>query len=221
MYGTAIHSALCDFFNQFKEVDDPSKEFLLSAYERSLALQPISEDDYILCKKRGEEALSGYYETYRGTWRTNVLTEFDIKGIVLTPEIVLTGKIDKLEFLGEGGEVNVVDYKTGKPKSRGKIEGGGDNESEGGIKRQLAFYNLLLNKYDNGKYKMVSGDIDFVEPNQSGKYKRESFAVVEEEVAELEELIKRVAKEILDLEFWDKRCGDEKCEYCKLREMVK
>jgi len=230
MYGTAVHAALCDFFNQFKEIDNPSKEFLLVAFDRSLALQPISEGDYEICKKRGEKALGGYFDTYQGSWRTNVLTEFDIKGIMLTPDlsskeedrigIVLTGKIDKLEFLSDGGEVNVVDYKTGKPKSRGKIEGGGDDESEGGIKRQLAFYNLLLNKYDNGKYKMVSGDIDFVEPNPNGKYKRENFLVSKEEVSDLEALIKKVADEIVNLKFWDKRCSDKKCEFCALRDMM-
>lgn len=231
MYGTAVHAALCDFFNQFKEETDPSKEFLLAAYERNLALQPISADDFVQCKKRGEEALSGYYDSYHGTWRTNVLTEFDIKGIMLTDEVVLTGKLDKLEFLDDSGRVNVVDYKTGKPKSRGKIEGGGmpstgstdnngGNESEGGIKRQLAFYHLLLNKYDNGKYQMVSGDIDFVEPNQSGKYKKESFVVSPTEVTDLETLIKRVADEIINLKFWDKRCSDPQCEFCALREML-
>jgi len=220
MYGTAVHAALCDFFDQFKEETDPSKEFLLAAYERNLALQPISADDFVLCKKRGEEALGGYYDTYHSTWRTNVLTEFEIKGVMLSDEVVLTGKLDKLEFLDDGGRVNVVDYKTGKPKSRGKIEGGGDDESEGGIKRQLAFYQLLLDKYDNGKYQMVTGDIDFVEPNQGGKYKKESFVVFPAEVAELEILIKRVADEIINLKFWDKRCSDPQCEFCALREML-
>jgi DNA helicase-2/ATP-dependent DNA helicase PcrA len=221
MYGTAIHAALCDFFEQFKENDNPTKEFLIAAFERSLALQPITAGDYELCLKRGEQALAGYFEEHKGHWRTNVLTEFDVKGIMLTPEILLTGKIDKIEFLGDGGEVNVVDYKTGKPKSRGKIEGKDDEESEGGIKRQLAFYNLLLDKYDNGKYKMVSGDIDFVEPNASGKYKKESFVVTKKDVEELEELIKRVADEIVNLKFWDKRCGEKNCEFCELREMIK
>jgi len=221
MYGTAIHAGLCDFFNQFKEEGQPAKEFLLASFNRNLALQPITETDYELCKKRGEEALSGYYDLYGGQWRSNVLTEFDIKGIMLTPDIVLAGKIDKLEFLGDGGEVNVVDYKTGKPKSRGKISGNNDDDSSGDIKRQLAFYNLLLNKYDGGKYKMVSGDIDFVEPNPNGKYKKENFLISKEDVVDLEELIKKVADEIVNLKFWDKRCDDQKCEFCALRDNIK
>lgn len=221
LYGTAIHAALCDFFRAFKEQDDPSKEFLLASYDRALALQPIPEAEYAEYLKRGENALGGYYDEYHGTWRTNVLTEFDIKGIILTPDVVLTGKIDKMEFVDGGSKVNVVDYKTGKPKSRGKIEGkdNGD-ESEGAIKRQLAFYKLLLDRYEDGKYQMVSGEIDFVEPNQSGKYKKEPFMVLDSEVAELETLIKRVASEIIELAFWDKRCDKKDCEFCALREMI-
>lgn len=231
LYGTAIHAALCDFFAQFKENGQPTKEFLLAAFARNLALQPIPEAEYEDYYKRGEKALAGYYDEYRDKWRTNVLTEFDIKGIMLTDNIVLTGKIDKMEFLGDGGEVNVVDYKTGKPKSRGKIEGGGmpstgsandlgGNESEGAIKRQLAFYKLLLDRYDDGRYKMVSGDIDFVEPNERGIYKKESFTVTNDDLAELETTIKRVADEIINLKFWDKRCDDKDCEFCALRGMV-
>lgn len=241
LYGTAIHAALCDFFNQFKEKDNPEKESLLAAYHRSLALQPIPEEDYELYKKKGEEALAGYYDEYRGTWRTNLLAEFDIKGVALSSGIVLTGKIDKIEILNDKGEVhpvknlpeansrkagfhrvNVVDYKTGKPKSRKEIEEGKAEDEEGGdIKRQLVFYNLLLNKYDDGKYKMVSGDIDFIEPNASGKYKRENFLISPEEVKELEVLIERVGQEILNLDFWNKRCDDPKCEYCELRDLVR
>ncbi|MCX6713026.1 MAG: ATP-dependent DNA helicase [Candidatus Vogelbacteria bacterium] len=222
LYGSAVHKALEDFFNQFKENGEPSKEFLLAAFAGALAGQPIPESEYDTYLKRGEAALSGYYDEYHGTWRDNVLTEFDIKGIVLDDNTVLTGKIDKLEFLDGSNKVNVVDYKTGKPKSRGKIEGKADGEeSEGAIKRQLAFYKLLLDRYDGGKYKMVSGEIDFVEPNASGKYKKEPFTVSETEVSDLETLIKRVADEILNFSFWDRRCDDKDCEFCALREMMK
>jgi len=229
LYGTAIHAALCDFFDQFKDNNESAtKEFLLLAFERSLARQALPAEEYPDFKKRGEKALAGYYDHYHDSWRTNVLTEFDIKGIILKTdsakptEIVLTGKIDKLEFLGTGNEVNVVDYKTGQTKSRSKIEGDddSDDESEGSLKRQLAFYKLLLDHYDNGRYQMVSGDIDFIEPNSSGKYKKESFIVSDQEIADLETLIKRVADEIISVAFWDKRCDNSQCEFCQLRETM-
>jgi len=219
MYGTAIHGALQDFFGRLADEPDTNKDYLLLRYRDHLAREPIPKADWQEYLERGEKALGGYFDAYHSAWRTRVLTEFNIKGVILSPEIVLTGKIDKLEFLGDGGEVNVVDYKTGGVKSRGVIEGETKN-SEGNIKRQLAFYNLLLNKYEDGKYKMISADVDFVEPNDRGIYKKESFVVLPEEVAELEELILKVSAEILGLDFWDKRCDDKKCEFCALREML-
>jgi len=43
--------------------------------------------------------------------------------------------------------LNVIDYKTGRPKSRNEIEGNTKN-SNGDYKRQLVFYNLLLNNFN-------------------------------------------------------------------------
>jgi len=125
-----------------------------------------------------------------------------------------------MEILDDMGHVNVVDYKTGKPKSRGVIEGT-TKSSDGDIKRQLAFYHLLLDLYKEGeKFIMVSGDIDFVEPDEKGRYKKERFEITSEDVEELKQLILKVSQEILDLSFWDKFCDDPKCEFCELRKMM-
>jgi len=220
MYGTAIHGALQDFFNKFSGEEDPDKAFLLTRFEAHLNRQPLMARNYGELLERGEHALGGYYDFWEGQWRTQVLTEFNIPGVILTPEIRLTGKIDKMEFLGDNGEVNVVDYKTGKPKTRGYVEGSTKN-SEGDIKRQIVFYKLLLDNYADGKYKMVSATIDFVEPDDKERYKQENFTVMKEEEQELIDLIKKVSSEILGLEFWDKTCDDPKCEFCALREMMK
>lgn len=219
MYGTAVHEALNDFFKAFRQ-RTPDKDFLLNKFFHYLNLQPLPQMDFKESRNKGEKALSGYYDAYAGKWRTNVLTEFTLKGIVLTPEIRLTGKIDKIEFLGSASEVNVVDYKTSQPKSRAQIEGSAKN-SAGNDKRQLVFYNLLLDKYSNRRYKMVSGEIDFIEPDKRGRYKKENFIITPPEVEELEVLVRQTAEEILNLAFWDKRCDNKDCEFCGLREMTK
>ncbi len=219
MFGTAIHGALEDFFKKFGGDEDPDKSYLLARFEDYLSKQPLMARDYGSLLERGERDLGGYYDFWQGQWRTRVLTEFNIPGVVLTPEIRLTGKVDKMEFFGDGGEVNVVDYKTGKPKTRGYVEGSTKN-SEGDIKRQIVFYKLLLDNYMDGKYKMVSATIDFVEPDEKGKYKQENFTVMREEEEELTALIKKVSAEILNLDFWDKKCDDPDCEFCSLREMM-
>ncbi|EKD23806.1 MAG: hypothetical protein ACD_81C00180G0008 [uncultured bacterium] len=218
MYGIAIHSALKDFFDTIKE-REVDKQFLLDKFTYYLTRQPLVKSEYEESLAKGLKALGGYYDTYKGAWRINALTEFAVNGIMLTPEIRLTGKIDKIEFIGAGNEVNVVDYKTGKPKSRNDIEGN-TQASEGNIKRQLIFYKLLLDRHEDGKYRMLSGDIDFIEPNERGVYRKEMFEIVPEELTALEEEIKRVGQEILDGIFWEKRCDDAECEYCALRDMM-
>ena len=96
----------------------------------------------------------------------------------------------------------------------------------GSIKRQLDFYKLLLERWNlhSGKRlnlgEMTKGRIDFLEPDKKGKYKSEEFAVTESDVAALTSEIQRVGKEIYSLEFWDKRCNNRKCEFCRLRDTL-
>ena len=68
---------------------------------------------------------------------------------------------------------------------------------------------------------MASGQIEFVEPDKSGKYHREMFAVTDAETADLEKDILRVADEIMNVKFWDSRCGEKGCEFCELRDLTR
>jgi len=223
MYGIAMHGALRDFFENLK-TRDVGKDFLFQKFEFYLNRQPLSENDYKETLERGKEALGGYFEIYKGHFYTRILTEFSIQGALLAPNVRLTGIIDKMEILDDMGHVNVVDYKTGKPKSRGVIEGttkSSDGPPAGGMKRQLAFYHLLLDLYKEGeKFNMVSGDIDFIEPDEKGRYKKERFEITNEDIDELKQLILKVSDEILNLSFWEKFCDDPKCEFCELRRMM-
>ena len=113
----------------------------------------------------------------------------------------------------------MVDYKTGKPKSRNAIEGKTKDGDEN-YKRQLVFYKILLEFYPK-KYEMLYGVLDFVETNERGKFKKEVFEITNEEVNKLKEEIKKVWKEITEFSFWNTRCKNKKCEFCKLREVMK
>jgi len=90
--------------------------------------------------------------------------------------------------------------------------------SGGEIKRQLVFYKLLLDEYKAGKYKMIAAQVDFVEPDEKGKCKRQRVTVTQEEVDSLKAEVIRIADEIRALAFWNQKCGDKNCLYCKLRE---
>lgn len=219
MYGTAIHAGLKDYFEKFKE-EDPGKEFLIKSFEYHLKNEPLEEKDYKRTLGKGRKALSGYWGAWAKGWSRNILLEFNVRGVKIAPNVTIRGVIDKMEILNDGREVKVTDFKTGRPKTRGQIEGK-TRDSNGDIKRQLVFYGLLLDRYKNSSYKMVSADVDFIEPDMRGKYRRESFEIAAEEIKNLEELIVQTADEILNLSFWDKNCGDKDCPYCRLQRMAR
>lgn len=227
VYGTAVHNSLKEFFDWFNKGEEKDTNWLLSVFERHLRASPLSEADFNDSKEKGNKALIAYYTNRKQDWKRPLLTEFSVAGIPIMVSgissmqntvIHLRGIIDKIELLDDGS-VNVVDYKTGKSKSRNDILGM-TKSSDGGIFRQLVFYKLLLDSYEDGKYKMRSGQIDFIEPDEKGNSKSELFEVSPEDVNTLVTTIEGVAREILTLEFWNKECGEKDCEYCALRRMI-
>ncbi len=224
LYGTAIHSTLEAFFRKWREeAKDPGEKFLLERFHFFLERMPLAESEFTELLEKGTASLPGYYREYHKTWTSNVQCEFPVRGIHLDVPygddiipLLLKGNLDKVEFLDEVPHVNVVDYKTAKPKSRNVIEGN-TKSSDGNYKRQLVFYKLLLDSYDNGKFVMQSGEIDFTEPDDKGKYHREKFIITDEEVEALKAEVRRVTVEIYDLAFWNSKCEKEKCQYCLLR----
>ena len=225
MYGTAVHTALNQFFDLWKIGETPPVEDLLARANRALLKQPLSVREELELQQKADKSLRGYYQTYVSTWARDITNELPIRDVHFSVKsegeeylIPLTGKLDKVEFL-DGGRVNVVDYKTSQPKSRNEMEGKTKN-SDGAYVRQLAFYQLLLSRHAEGKYAMEYGEIDFLEPNDKGTYIKEQFTVSSSDVLELEESISRVAQEILTLSFWDTTCAQKNCEYCSLRASI-
>lgn len=216
VYGTAIHAALKDFFDSLKE-QGPRKDYLISRFEHHLSKSILNDQDREELLERGKNALSAYFEGRKEDWEKDFIAELSISGVEIAPDVKIKGRIDRMERLGFSNEVVVTDFKTGKAKSAKEIAGETKN-SDGNIKRQLVFYKLLLDGYKDGKYKMVSGQIDFVDPDDKGKCRSERVAVAEEDASKLKEEIKRIAEEIRSLAFWNKRCGDKECQYCKIRD---
>jgi DNA helicase II / ATP-dependent DNA helicase PcrA len=216
-YGTAVHGALSDFFEQMKK-EDVGKEYLLASFEGWMNKQSFDPRDFKETFNRGVESLGGWYDTYAGTWNLRTQTEHRINGILLSDGTKLTGVLDKIEW-NDDDSVNVVDYKTGKPKTRNALMGQ-TKDADGNYHRQLIFYKLLLKYYREGEYHMREGVIDFIEPDDKGKYHKEVFEISDEQVIELEETILRVSDEIRNLAFLDKGCREKECEFCGLRKLL-
>lgn len=234
LYGTSIHDTFTIYFNSLRDEVKLSKEEVLAVFEKELSNKPLSSLDYGESLKKGQEALSGYFEAY-GTstlLNKNVTCEYSVSGVEMkvpgTEHVIpLRGIIDKIEFTKpdpfDPQKVHVVDYKTAKPKSRNEIEGKTKTGS-GDYKRQLVFYKLLLDhdtKKGESLYEAVTGEIDFIEPDEKGKYRKEVFEITDADVAELKETISETLKKIYDFGFFEDDCDEEKCEGCRLANLIR
>jgi hypothetical protein len=89
-----------------------------------------------------------------------------------------------------------------------------------GIFRQLLFYKLLLETYFNDK-KVEDGIIEFVEPDNKGRFKQENFDLKFEKLDNLKKEIDVLIKEVTSLDFIENKCGDRECEFCSMGEILK
>jgi len=218
MYGNAIHSALLLFFKKINEKRKvPKVEDLVRFFEINLQSQPMNEVEISRYFKRGEKALWGYYQNYFKEWEKSKKYILEKSLEVEFENIRLTGKLDKIELLNNN-EVIIVDYKTGKPQTKNEILGL-TKGSSGDYFRQLVFYKLLLSMQKKNKYIIRKEVLDFVEPTESGKYKKYEFEIQDNEVESLKEQIKKVIFEIKNLSFWNKTCGNKDCVYCNLKRL--
>jgi DNA helicase-2/ATP-dependent DNA helicase PcrA len=222
-FGNAVHAALKSWFDEYDAGKDLGADYLVRRFEEALAHEPITESEYEEALAKGRKALPAFYEAYHLDWTRNAMNEVRVAGVFAGDDakgaalpVPINGKLDRIEFLKrDDAAVMVIDYKTGKLKTRNDIEGN-TQSSDGNYKRQLVFYKLLLDK--EGKYAMTDGVIQFIEADDRGKPHREEFAITHGEVAVLEKQVETVAGEIRSVAFWDKGCHKPDCRYCELRE---
>lgn len=222
-YGTAIH-AVMQQASQYVRTNKttPSISEVSTWLDRELRKLPLSEQECATLHEKGLAALTIYLEST--SFAPNAREELQVSVILETgdpdvPEVPLTGMLDRIDCNESGQALRVVDYKTGKPKTRGQIEGT-TKDSNGGYKRQLVFYALLLSLYDDPRYTCREGVLSFIEPDAKGGIREEVFTVTDAEIAELKDEIIRIAKEIVNGSFLTTPCDPDVCEYCDLAQLT-
>lgn len=219
-YGTAIHAALELYFNEWvqKEVPPPLDR-VLRHFEQALRKESLTEQEFLLRLGQGERDLTAYFAHYENQFRRPVVTEKRIPSsrILEVEGVKIGGKVDKVEWVNQAkGEVCIIDYKTGQPRSRNEIEGA-TKGSDGRYKRQLVFYRLLAELDGAFPGKVVEAGLDFVQPERdTHAFKKEIFKITDEEVAELKHTIKEVGTQLKNLEF-PKTREYSVCETCEFR----
>lgn len=216
-FGTAIHAGLEHFYLKFKEDNAiPNLDYLLSQFRASLTASVITKQDLTVYLKKGEEVLTAYYKLNQSHFKLPLATEKNLH--IAIGDIELTGKLDRLEWSNQATRlVRVVDYKTGKPKTMGQIEGT-TQDSDGELRRQLEFYKLLIDSDKSLNYKFGEGLLDFVEePSIKDKSGERRFLVTDKQINELKQTIITTMSSIRSLNF--PRTTDlKKCENCYFKD---
>lgn len=221
LYGTALHGVMRSVGEYKKsEAGMPSMTLVKKYLERELEQLPLSHHEYAQLHEKALASLAVYLEEKGASLSSYARHEFKVRvllptGNELLPEVPLTGIFDRLDFDEEGNVLRVVDYKTGKPKTRGEIEGTTKN-SDGDYKRQLTFYALMLELYGDERMKTREGILSFIEPDAKGRIHEETCIITDEDIALLKGDIIRVALEIQNGTFVNVPCDPEKCSYCDL-----
>ncbi|MCH8902625.1 MAG: ATP-dependent helicase [Bacteroidetes bacterium] len=217
-FGTAVHNALRSLFENMKA--DPKQKFppngeFLNMFYNEMARQKDSFTDiqYDRRLEYGKKILPAYYKKYVNEWNKISVMEYYISRIE-TDRVPINGKLDKLEFTEK--KVNVVDYKTGDiVKGRRKLKPPDEKNPLGGdYWRQLVFYKILL-KYDRrNDWNMLTGEIDFIEMDDSKKdFVKVRIDITPEEVKFVKDQIKDTYLKIMNHEF-SQGCFKEDCTWC-------
>ena len=215
-FGSSIHYANEQLFRKMQNNNEqfPAKEEFIKDFEWYMHRhrESFTKEQFERRLEYGHDVLSNYYDKYINSWNRIVAIERNIKNVMIN-DVPLKGKLDKLEF--DGKSVNVVDYKTGDPdKARTKLQPPSEKEPNGGdYWRQAVFYKILVDNYEQKKWKVVSSEFDFIEPDKKKNYKKEKIIITPQDVDLVCEQIQTVWDRIQDHDFYT-GCGKEDCHWC-------
>ena len=217
-FGTAAHFALRRLFERMKEAggkEFPTLEIFIGDFLAAMktGADSFTEKQYQNRVDLGKQVLQEYYQKYIPAFNKIVVTEYPMRNIQFE-NIPLTGVFDKIEFTGN--DVNVVDYKTGNLKyAKDKLLPPDDANPNGGdYWRQIVFYRIMMDLQRIKPWKMVSGEIDFIEKGDGKDFYRHKFIVSAADIETVKNQIVTVHGKIMQMEF-TRGCNKPDCIWCK------
>lgn len=223
-YGTAIHNAIKRVFDIAIKKNEgvlPPIQKLLDLFEFELQKQRVFLSDKIYHERLelGKRQLPLYYAQRQAEWKNEITqdevsTEKAFKNVVFN-NVPLTGTIDKLLIKKnlQQKSIHILDYKTGKLKKE-RLKSPTKHHTEGGIYwRQLVFYKILVEQSRLFSYPIRSGSIDYLTPDQEGRFPLKTIQFTPDATAHVEQLIEKVYQQIQQHEF-SEGCGKKTCKWC-------
>ncbi|PCJ63192.1 MAG: hypothetical protein COA58_16510 [Bacteroidetes bacterium] len=226
-FGTAIHYALDGLYKQLFSLKESSdaKELLKKRFSAAMnsSKEAFTKEGLERRLYYGIEILNKYYDKYAESWKNEkeIHTELYLKNCEIDG-VPIRGQIDKVVV--DQRAAHVVDFKTGqvkygikKVKPPVSLE---DNPNESNFEkrfggdywRQVLFYKALIESDTTQNLKVISGEIDFIEPDNE-ELKKVKIVINENEYAFVRSQIKSTFKKIQNLKF-EQGCEQEDCQWC-------
>ena len=202
VYGTAVHDVLHHYQTEFTNGKTLTQDEALDYFMAEVTKSSLTESHKKTLLEKGQRNLPGYVTSH--VWKPDTRTEKKFRADLTVDldgerEVGFTGIIDAIEMnTPNAGDSTVIDYKTGKPKSRNALLGKTQTEN-GDYYKQIIFYAWLLQK--NRQDAPKQGIIEFVEATDKGEYKKEIFEISQEEIDTLEKALLETIQQIYSGEF--------------------
>ena len=130
--------------------------------------------------------------------------------------IPIHGKLDAI--VEDGNDVNVFDYKTKQAMSEAEIKGETKNGT-GDYFRQLAFYKLLLAEDPKWRTRRIVPALVFISPDKKSRCPIITLPIENSDIDNIKKSIQDLIDAVWGGEIVTTHCGDEKCEWCALKEL--
>lgn len=196
IYGSLIHEIMDEINKENISNDEAIKRF-----NERIDIADTDDKTKEDLHKRGEAELTKFLAE-RGDLIRNTNAESErgfFTETITLGDAIMTGKIDRVEIDEEHKTITVSDFKTGNAKHKWSTY-----DATFAYKIQLYFYKFLIeNSKDFRNYKVTSGRIDYISPDEEGDIVSLELKFNEKENAEIKHLIQVVFKHIKELNLPD------------------
>jgi DNA helicase II / ATP-dependent DNA helicase PcrA len=152
-FGNVMHRTIKEFVSEFGKCRKIPFEDVMTIYNREWSslgyIDKYHEEEY---RKAGRDQLEAFHRTYSAAPADVIYQEKNFE-LALENDVVVTGRMDQVNRI-DGNAVEIVDYKTGKPKDAKSAE----KDLQLGVyalaaqevldldPTRLTFYNLVTNE---------------------------------------------------------------------------
>ncbi len=152
-FGNVMHATIREFVGEMRTRGKAPLEEVFSIYDREWRAagypDEYQESEY---RKAGREQLEAFHKSYTAA-PARVLHQEKTFELALENDVVVTGRMDQVNRV-EDDEIEIVDYKTGRPRDEKKaaedlqlsVYALAAQEALGTAARRLVFHNLATNE---------------------------------------------------------------------------